>query len=36
VNATRNEASATVSGFSYFALGKSNVLPLGMSSVSIE
>ena len=36
VNTARHEVSATVTGFSWFALGKSNVLPLGLSSFHVE
>jgi hypothetical protein len=36
VNTGRNEASAMVTGFSWFALGKSNVLPLGLTSFHAE
>jgi hypothetical protein len=36
VNTTRNEASATVTDFSWFALGKSNVLPLGLTRFHAE
>ena len=36
VNTARHEVSATVTGFSWFALGKSNVLPLGLSHFRVE